>query len=155
MSNWTYVYLAGPMQGCTDEEASGWRTYVMNNLKREIVQETPSGEDIRIPKASFYFLTPMRRDYRHLATHDEVLRYAAEICVLDKVDIDKADVVFVNSPQPSYGTAMEILYAHDRGKIVVTVIADEQALSPWVAHHSTHIAPDIDSAIDWILKNVR
>lgn len=154
--DYTYVYLAGPLSGCSDDEAFGWRKYVMENLKRQIVQKTPLGEDISIPKADFYFLTPMLRDYRHLNNdHQGITAVSPEIVQLDKRDIDMADVVFVKTPRPSYGTAMEMIYAWERGKVVVAVVEEEAPLSPWVAFHSTTVQYSLDAAIEWIVKNVR
>ncbi len=128
----------------------------MRNLHRTVVQSTPKGQQLLIPKSDFYFLTPMLRDYRHLnVDHKGITAVSPEVVQLDKRDIDKADVVFVNSPKPSYGTAMEILYAWERDKIVVTVIGVNDPLSPWVAYHSTVVKYSLDDAIQWIVDNVR
>lgn len=154
--DYVYVYLAGPMEGCTDEEATGWRNHVMKNMRRTITQETPTGVPIEIPKASFYFLNPMLRDYRHLNDdHKAVQMIAPEVVQLDKRDINKADVVFVNATKKSVGTSMEVLYAWEKKKIVVCVVPEDEPLSPWIVYHSTKLCHSLDDAIDWVVKNVR
>ena len=154
--DYIYVYLAGPMAGCTDEEAGDWRNYVMKNMHKTITQETPTGAAIEIPKTPFYFLNPMLRDYRHLTgDHSALAAVAPEIVELDKRDIDKADVVFVHTPKISVGTSMEVLYAWENKKVVVTVIPKDVSLSPWITYHSTKICYSLDEGIDWVTKNIR
>lgn len=151
-----HVYLAGPMQECNDGEAGDWRNYVMNNLRDYVLHETPHGPPIHIPKHRYYFLNPMTRDYRHLVEdHEKLQLVAPEIVELDKRDIDKADVILANVFKHSAGTSMELIYAKERGKIVVTVVPRDKPLSAWVAYHSTVVCYSIDEAIEWISKKVK
>lgn len=115
------VYLGGPINGCTDEEASGWRGEAMLLLE--------SGGHVAID--------PMVRDYRGREMEPGI---AAEIVESDKADIDGADVLLMNCPKPSVGTSMEILYGATQGKRVVSVIPDDSTPSPWLVYHSTVVA---------------
>ena len=63
--------------------------------------------------------------------------------------INQCDAVLANLIKPSYGTAMEIFYAHRRGKMV-TVIG-QSPFSPWVLSHSQARFGDIDHALDFII----
>ena len=111
------VYLGGPINGCTDEEAHGWR---------EATKPT-------IEEHGHEWVDPMTRDYRGRELEPGI---AAEIVNGDKIDIDGCDLLLMNAPKPSYGTAMEILYGWQRGKRVIVVLPEGATPSPWVLHHS-------------------
>jgi nucleoside 2-deoxyribosyltransferase len=120
------VYLAGPIHGCTDGEANDWRAYVKTLLPNTV--------------------DPMRRDYR--GVEDDNVN---NIISGDKADIDASDAVIANCPAPSYGTAMEILYAWSLRKLVV-VVAPRGPVSPWLRGHSTTVVHTLDEAVDAVLR---
>lgn len=112
------IYLGGPINGCTDEEASGWRDALKPLIEAR--------GDV--------FIDPMRRDYRGREMEPGI---AEEIVRGDLDDIDSSDVLLMNCPKPSVGTSMEIFYGHSTGKPVVVVIPDDgRAPSPWLVVHS-------------------
>lgn len=117
------IYLCGPINGCTDEECRDWREFV---------------------KGLWGGLTldPMRRDYR--GKEDDSVK---EIVELDKIDVTNCDVVLVNYDKPSVGTSMEILYAFERGKMVVVVASKEARISPWMRYHSHAILNSFEDAV--------
>lgn len=123
----TTIYLCGPINGCTDEECTTWR---------ELVKSIWAGPT----------LDPMRRDYRG-KEHDSV----NEIVELDKIDVTNSDVILVNYDKPSVGTSMEILYAWERGKMVVVVSKyGKTGLSPWLLYHSHAVATTFEDAVSLI-----
>lgn len=122
------VYLAGPIFGRNDEECVRWR------LAAEVLLET----------AGHLVIDPMSRDCRG---HEDEL--AADIVRSDKEAIDCSDCVLVNASEPSWGTAMEILYAHSRGRVIVAFTGAER-ISPWLRVHSTHIFWSLARACAWI-----
>ena len=124
------VYLCGPIAGCTDEECTDWRELA----KVKLLCDT---------------LDPMRRDYR--GTED---RFVREIVELDKIDVTNSQVVLVNYDKPSVGTSMEVLYAWERGKMVITVAAPHTVISPWLRYHSHYIFNTFDEAFRFINKEV-
>ena len=124
------VYLCGPINGCTDEECNGWRA-----LARDLF-----GDDA-------YLVDPMRRDYRGR----EDLAYR-ELVELDKVDVGLCDVVLASCPKPSVGTSMEVLWAWERGKMVVAVVPLCDVVSPWLRYHSTFLARTYGEAVQFILE---
>ena len=118
------VYLAGPINGCTDGECSDWRGYAAERLNAET-------------------LDPMRRDFRG---REEGQHYA--IVTGDMKDIRECDVLLVNGWKPSWGTAMEVFYAaHTLFKPVVMVVAPGAPVSPWQRFFSRAIVESLDEGI--------
>jgi len=118
------VYLCGPINGCTDDEASTWRESFKSAWK-------------------FDTLDPMKRDYRGV----ELDNYR-EIVELDKIDVRNSDIILVNYTKPSVGTSMEVFYAHSIGKPVVTWWNGEARLSPWLIYHTTSFVTSLEEALD-------
>ena len=136
------IYLSGPIAGCTDDEANSWRDVFAGMCSLHAIDT----------------LNPMRRDYRNA----DRIALRNEIVELDKHDIDCSDALVVYFSKPSVGTAMEVLYAWQQHKPVVTIVPPDSVtlLSPWLVYHSTTIisAPThnemFDSTISWISTNV-
>lgn len=117
------VYLCGPINGCTDAEASDWR---------EAVKE-------HFPDA----IDPMKRDYR--GVEDAAYR---EIVDLDKRDIRASEAVLVNYTKPSVGTSMEVYLAWTLGKPVIVWCAEGENVSPWLRYHATAFVHSLSAAVD-------
>lgn len=116
------VYLCGPINGCTDDEATTWREQV----------KTALGADACID--------PMRRDYR--GREDECVD---EIVAGDLADIEAATVILANCWAPSFGTAMELWHA--RRKPVVVIAPPGKPVSPWLRHVADDVVHNLDDAI--------
>lgn len=116
-------YLAGPINGCTDDEANNWRDIVKQRLGAE------------------HCLDPMRRDYR--GNEDQSV---AEIVRGDLDDIAAADLILANCWQVSWGTAMEIYHAHTISKGVIAVLPPGGLVSPWLRHHAA-VVHSLDEAL--------
>jgi len=114
------VYLAGPINGCTDAEANGWRD--------QFITDNPGHT----------YLDPMVRDYR-----GREAECVAEIVEGDKDDIDGADLVVAYCWQVSWGTGMEIFYAHSQGIPVVAVVPEGMRVSPWLRYHTVAVVPTL------------
>lgn len=106
------IYLAGPIFGCSDQEARAWREMIKVALK-----------------GRYRFRDPMDRDYRGQETHN-----VRRIVWRDLWDISRSNVVFVWAQKPSWGTAMEIVYARLMRKRVVAVV--RSPVSPWLQYHA-------------------
>lgn len=118
------IYLCGPINGRSDEDAKNWREHV---------------------KARWlgFCLDPMRRDYRGQESGNE-----SEIVRADLEDIDLCDGLVVYFDKPSVGTSMEVFYAkYVKNKPVVVINASGKPLSPWLIHHSDHQSEHISSAL--------
>lgn len=123
------VYLAGPINGATDEEANGWRTQAKALLP-----------DV---------LDPMARDYR--GKEDESVK---DIVEGDKRDIDSSDAVIAYCPKPSVGTSMEVLYCHKpygQSKPCVVVVPPGSPCSPWLRYHATEVVSTVEEAVQVLL----
>jgi len=115
------IYLGGPINGCTDEEANGWRD------EAKAVIEAAGHE----------WIDPMSRDYRGREMEPGI---AQEIVKGDLEDINACDVLLMNCPKPSVGTSMEIFYGYQAGKRVIVVVPDDgRDPSPWLVVHSNEI----------------
>ena len=121
------VYLCGPINGCTDTEATEWR--------EEVKKFYPKSID------------PMVRDYRG----KEAGSYR-EIVDLDKRDVRGCDCLLVNYVKPSVGTSMEVFYAWTIGKPIIILCASDAIISPWLRYHSTCFAHSLDEAVNAIVR---
>lgn len=121
-----HVYLAGAINKQSDADALDWRRHATERL-------TPQ----------FDVLDPMARDYRGVE-----LENVAAIVEGDLTDIGNCSIVLVRAEAPSWGTAMELVYA--RGRIVIGFGAGDRP-SPWLVHHTTALYPTLDEAIDAII----
>lgn len=120
------IYLCGPINGRTTEDATSWR---------ETVKARWDGK----------CLDPMRRDYRGRELEPGI---AAEIVAGDIEDIQASDAVLVFFDKPSVGTAMEVFYAkHVLGKLVVVIDASDKPLSPWMVHHADEVTKHVSVAL--------
>lgn len=104
------VYLCGGINGLPDADCNAWRTRAKELLKGQT-------------------LDPMRRDYRG--------REAEAVSAIVRGDLDDIATctrVLVNATRPSWGTAMEIVYAYQQGKPVYA-FTGPPPVSPWLAYH--------------------
>ncbi len=120
------VYLAGPINGQTDEDCKGWRELATAELGAERV------------------LDPMARDYRGREGEPGV---AAAIVEQDKNDIQRCTALLVYLDKPSVGTAMEIYYAWACARPVFVAKVSGGLPSPWLVYHSRCISPDLEQAL--------
>ncbi len=63
--------------------------------------------------------------------------------------IDECDALLANIERSTYSTAMEMFYAHRRGKMV-TVIGPAP-YSPWIVSHSQARFNDLDRAVNYLI----
>ncbi len=136
------TYLCGPINGCSDDEANNWRSLVRETFSKMAEQQLTGSTDRRRP---VFTLDPMRRDYR--GREEECWR---EIVELDKIDVAAIDAVIASCPKPSVGTSMEILLAHQLGKLIVAVVPAGSNPSPWLRYHAHHIVSTYQDACDLV-----
>ena len=118
------LYLCGPINGCTDDEAMTWREW----FKRQ--------------DSYFEFVDPMERDCRGKEADDY-----REIVELDKRDIRESSFLVVMYTQPSVGTSMEILYAWNLEIPVLVIDESNKPVSPWLRYHATAIVRSKELAL--------
>lgn len=126
----TTVYLCGGINGLSDAQCKDWREVAKSIL-------TPSGVAT---------LDPMRRDFR--GKEAESVR---EIVDGDLRDIALSDVVLVNASRPSWGTAMEVVYAKkDHRPPVIYAFGAGHTPSPWLVYHCRRLFVTVEEACEWI-----
>lgn len=99
----------------------------------------------RLQRYGFQVLNPLDLTWSSsglAADRDRNVRRALDL-------IAQCDAVLANVTRPSYGTAMEIFYAHRQGKMV-TVIG-QSPFSPWVLSHSQARFPEVDQAVEFLI----
>ena len=116
------IYLAGSIHGLTLTEANDWR---------ERAKETLS--PLRV-------INPLDFEF------DGRTHPPAEIIKTDLEAIDDATEVLVDLRAASWGTAMEIMYAHGLGTPVIGWGSDGN-ISPWVRHHVGRIYFTLHDAV--------
>ena len=102
------IYLAGRMEGITEKESMGWRDKI-----------------IKLSPFNFKFFVPK-------ITEDAQGSFNA-----DRWLIDKADIVLVKiDKEASWGTAMEIMYAWIKGKLIICFTKEKIEFHGWLKHVS-------------------
>lgn len=118
------LYLAGGINGLSDEEVFGWRREVTGRLSDH-----------------FEIHDPSLRDYRGMEAQN-----VNEIVTSDLDEIMQCGALIVFHPKPSTGTDQEMVYAKLAGKYIVTYGAGDRP-SPWLLYHSSNVVPTLDLAI--------
>lgn len=120
------IYLCGPINGRTDDDARGWREAAKARWRGRTID-------------------PMRRDYRGREMDAGI---ASEIVEGDLQDIRECDAMLVWFDRPSIGTAMEVFFAASVLRIPVVVVdVSNSPLSPWLAYHATSVTKSMDAAL--------
>lgn len=119
------VYLAGAIFGQSNAVCYDWRKHVTEKLSEWGAEA----------------LDPMRRDFRgkEAESRDEIIR-------LDLIDIATCDVVFAFASVPSWGTAMELVYARVLHKPVIIWGVPEK-FSPWLEFHCDVYTHTLDQGL--------
>ena len=127
------IYLAGPMEHVSIEDAKGWR-----NVATELLQQ-----------ADQKVLDPTRR------VHDFQAKYMKRIFELDLRDIQESDLILVNLNNPAiakHGTSMEVFYAaYVLRKPVVAFKASADTIHPFFESLVTEWRSTVDKACDTII----
>jgi hypothetical protein len=120
------VYLAGPINKSTDDEAMSWRERAKDVLQKSGIQT----------------LDPMRRDYR-----GQEGDFVNTIVEGDLRDIRECDVMLVHAWKRSFGTAMEAWEASQHMDKDIVLVADADT-SPWLKHCATRHFTSLPKALD-------
>ncbi len=124
------IYLAGPIFGTTEEDQK-WRQYVKKDLSAR----------------GYKVIDPLElRDYR-----GQEKEKAFEIVEKDLKDLKKSDILLIYAPKPSWGTAMEVVYAYLQSKQIITV-APEKEISPWLKYHTDILVSSFEEMLKVLEK---
>lgn len=127
------VYLAGPMEHVSLDNAAGWR-----NTAKALLSD------------HYETLDPCRR------LHNYEKRYMKRIFELDLRDIRECDIVLVNLNDPKlakHGTAMEVFYAsYVLGKPVVAFKEEADIIHPFFESLVTEWRSTVDKACETLIE---
>ena len=143
-----YIYLAGPIAGCTAEEATEWRKYVCTFFPHGIVGISPlrceplkDGMTYTEPGAT----EKKWSDPRAIATKNWL---DTESCDLVLAYLPKE----LNERSPSYGTTIEIGWAIGLRKPLIVVSDDEYLMNhPLIKHNASWRFDNLEDAADVIV----
>lgn len=125
------VYLAGPIEGCTDEERLSWREKASYALTEKHIESYSPKEDCIKSRAD-----------EHMIFYKDIYQ------------VDRADVILVNIQAKnikSFGTPFEMGYAYAKGKLIVMVCNEDQLYHPFVTIPSVYFT-DLGEALDFIIN---
>ena len=132
------VYIAGPMEGLSKDEMTGWR----NDFKRSIRQyEKPCGMVAEV-------IDPTRRQPFHV---DDTEDRSGMIFKSDLMDIDNSAVVFFDLRRGkgyAWGTAMEAMYAWKTNKPLVVWTNKEDPSHPFIKVMATVVVHSLDKGVE-------
>lgn len=130
-SDQKHVYLAGSITKLDREEARDWRIAVADRLQEIRANEWKVLDPTLLEARLHDTTTIVRFDYG---------------CIL------QSRVIIADVRVPSWGTAMEIAFAH-MNRVPVIGWGKPSHRSPWLIHHVPVILPDPIFAVDHIVEN--
>lgn len=119
------IYLAGPIEICSEDEILVWRNYVENKLKN-----------------SYKIITPKY----HLGSDSEIFENT-------RTNVEECDIVFahlpkaINQRRSSYGTIFEVAYGHALKKRVIVISDDEFVHKHPVMNQISEMFHSLDAAV--------
>ena len=137
-----YVYLAGPMEDCTQKRMTAWRLRAAELLTKNDINT----------------LDPTRRvsfhDELYLGEqHTPVQSTCRRIFKMDMQDIAYSNVVLADIRRDSgrgTGTAMELMFAHMKNKIIILWADKDDHIHPFYESIYTEKHFELDDCIEAI-----
>lgn len=123
------VYLAGPMLDCSDEESSDWREEAKSKIEGVCID----------PCDRFFEVEPDAEN---------------DVVKPDMEDIRSVDIVLANCWKYSPGTSMEVFYAANIRKVVISIIPKGIVISHWIKTFSTVIVSTLEEGIERVNKYI-
>ena len=145
--NKKFIYLAGPIAGCTREEAVEWREYVVSMLPHAIVGISP----LRCE--------PLKEGMTYTEEGASPKMWADPRAIATKnwLDTESCDLVLaylpkeLNDRRPSYGTVIEIGWAIGLRKPLIVVSDDKQLMDhPLIKHNASGRLDNLEDACEVI-----
>ena len=135
------VYLAGPMEDCTEDHMTGWRQLTANALKLSDINT----------------LDPTRRVSFHdqlgenLQDLTKTMNTCKRIFKQDLQDIAESKVVLADVRRGSgrgTGTSMELMFAHTKNKIIILWADEGDYIHPFYEAMATEKHYSLEEAVD-------
>ena len=135
------VYLAGPMEDCSEDHMTGWRQLTANALKLSDINS----------------LDPTRRVSFHdqlgenLENVTKTMNTCKRIFKQDLQDIAESKVVLADVRRSSgrgTGTSMELMFAHTKNKIIILWADEGDFIHPFYEAMATEKHYSLEEAVD-------
>lgn len=141
------VYLAGSISGCTKDEANDWRTEVSAKLARNFIKGI-----------SPLRCEPLVGERYGLTYEDPRFGTARAIASKNMLDVEMCDITLcympaeLNAIRPSFGTIIELAWAHALDKPTILVTDHKPFIDhPVIQACASWILPTLDDAVDTIV----
>jgi len=149
-----FVYLAGPIAGCSFKQATDWREAVSASFLPGIAGVSP----MRLKDWTKRVRKIRSVDqYEKVATAEEYLISGEShaICARDRSDVKTADMIFaylpkeLNDQRHSWGTGHELGWANAWNKPIVLVSTDKSLIvHPLIRESVGWIVPTLELGVD-------
>lgn len=132
-----HVYLCGPIEGLTRQEANEWRDEAR----------------VRLALKNIDVLDPTRR----ISYVDSKCVHAdARVFKSDLQDISFSTVLLVNLsdtlPGRKWGTVCEVAHAHTKHKIIIVILDKDQWVHPFISQYATEIHYSVSDAVNAVME---
>ncbi len=145
------VYLAGPINGLTYEEATEWRDTASTWLSRAGIRA------VSPMRGKGWFKTERLIEAKQYREHPFFTDKG--IVARDRFDVSQADILLVNfigAPKVSVGTAVEIGWANAWDIPIVVAMDDNSPYDhPFVRELAGFIVPTLSEALDIVCRIIR
>ena len=140
------IYLAGPIDGVTPEWAMDWRQKVTKMLPD--VLDPTAGKDLYNPDANTSLYSP-----EEIVKADLDMIWRSDVLLVDwrsyaNFEFDSTGLVDYREEPLRVGTIMEIAYAHQWGKQIITF--GNLRRGYWIQYHADKHFETLDEAIEYL-----
>ena len=140
------IYLCGPIDGVTPEWATGWRQEVAKRLPDFL--DPTAGKDLYNPDANTTLYSPEK-----IVKADLDMIWRSDVLLVDwrsyaNLEFDSTGLVDYREEPLRVGTIMEIAYAHQWGKQIITF--GNLRRGYWIQYHADKHFETLDEAIEYL-----
>lgn len=138
-----YVYLAGPMEDCTEDHMKGWREQAADNLEMAGIESLDPTRRVNFHKS----MTKLN----DRNTLDQSM--CRRIFKMDLQDIANSTVVLADVRRGSgkgTGTSMELMFAHMKNKVIILWCDEDDIPHPFYESIYTEKYSDLAECLDAI-----
>lgn len=154
------IYEAGPIEGCTLEEATGWRTKIKTEFFEEIRAQqikilNPMDGKMDVVNPGEIICPEnykLQKSHRPLITSQAI--FARDIAMIDTADIILANFT-ASIGKIGIGTMFELGYGYAMGKMLVVIATEKRHLNHPFIRESTIVFNLLDDGITFIRSLVK